>query len=581
MNFTKTIPLKTSLVFIIMIIALNTSYYLHYKTLLEDNQKEKMAILYSSIKTNMEQTAAGEKFVEDLIGENLRTAAIAAKIALDPDIHNIENQDLVELKKLIGVDEITLFARAGDDIVGQKSSDPKDLNVSSKGWDHYFSAFQQLFAREPVNVGIGQALDNYWSGPRDTATTSQSEINKWGYYYDGTTNYIINPFVHDTNFRKYQQITGVEDTIQRVMNDNPHIALEVAILNADKFMDHTLPESIPTPSNWFSAREVYFGSYDYRDPEEKQYAQLALTKDTTVFYVTESNGKSVMKSFTPIHNSYLKYNAMSSPPLIAITSDYSEVNNILHKHLIQIIWFMSVCTLLAVVIVFAIFWIFKRTKDRDLQDVQEAYVGNIETLFQSVREQRHDFINHIQTIHGFLALQNYDELRKYTNTLVGEIRVVNELVNLKDPALIALIQAKYAQAESLNIHFEYDFQHMELLKKSPIKATDVVKMLSNLIDNAFDATSALEPCERNVTVKGSIVNNRLEFIVRNTGPMIPLEARGQLFESGYSSKPSGKNSGLGLHIVKQLVSRYKGSVQYHSDSSGTEFVIAIPITPSL
>lgn len=60
MNFTRTIPLKTSLVFIIMIIALNTSYYLHYKTLLEDNQKEKMAILYSSIKTNMEQTAAGE-----------------------------------------------------------------------------------------------------------------------------------------------------------------------------------------------------------------------------------------------------------------------------------------------------------------------------------------------------------------------------------------------------------------------------------------------------------------------------------------------------------------------------------------
>ncbi|WP_028552722.1 sensor histidine kinase [Paenibacillus sp. UNC451MF] len=581
MRFYKNIPLKTSLVFIIILILLNTSYYQHYKTLLEDNQKEKMAILYNSIKTNMEQTAAGEQFVEDMIGENLRMAAIAIKKSINPDINNIDNQDLVELKKSIGVDEITLFTQTEDDIVGTKSSDPKDLNVSSKGWDHYFTAFKQLFARQPVDVGIGQSLANYWSGPRDTATTSQTDINKWGYYYDGTTNYIINPFVHDTNFRKYQQAIGIEDTIRRLMKDNPHTALEVSVLNTDKLLEHTLPENFPTPSNWFSAREIYFGSYDYRDPHEKQYAQLALTKDTTIYYVTESNGKSVMKSFTPIHNSYLKYNAFSSPPLIAITSDYTEINNILHRHLMQIIWFMSVCTLLVLAIMGTILWIFKRNKERALQDVQEAYVGNIETLFQSVREQRHDFINHIQTIHGFLALKNYDELKKYTNTLVGEIRVVNELVNLKDPALIALIQAKYAQAESLHIQFEYDFEHMELLKTSPIKSTDVVKMLSNLIDNAFDATLDLEAGNRTVTVRGTIVNNQLHFLVRNTGHVIPLEIRGQIFESGYSSKVTGKNSGLGLHIVKQLLIRYKGSIQLKSEESFTEFLISIPLSSTL
>lgn len=581
MKWLNNIPLKTSLVFIVIMILLNTSYYLHYKSLLEDSQKEKMTLLYNSIKTNMEQTAAGEQFVEDMIGENLRMASIAAKMNLDPDIRNIRNEDLVKLKETIGVDEITLFTQMGDDIVGQKSSDPKDLNVSSMGWDHYFSAFQQLFARQPVNVGIGQSLPNYWSGPRDTATTSQTEINKWGYYYDGTTNYIINPFVHDTNFRKYQKVTGIDDTIDRLMQDNPHTALNVSVLNTDKFLNHTLPENFPTPSNWFSAREIYFGTYDYRDPEEQKYAQLALTKDTTIYYVTESNGLSVMKSFTPIHNSYLKYNAFSSPPLIAITSDYTEINNILRKHIMQIIWFMSVCTLFVLVIMITILWIFKRNKERALQDVQEAYVGNIETLFQSVREQRHDFINHIQTIHGFLALQNYDELKKYTNTLVGEIRVVNELVNLKDPALIALIQAKYAQAESLHIQFEYDFEHMELLKTSPIKATDVVKILSNLIDNAFDATAGMESGKRIVTVKGKIANNQLVFVVGNTGPMIPQEVRGQIFESGFSSKTNEKNSGLGLHIVKQLVTRYKGTVQLKSETSSTEFYISIPLLSAI
>ncbi|UUZ94203.1 hypothetical protein LJK87_06195 [Paenibacillus sp. P25] len=216
--------------------------------------------------------------MEDMIGEQLRTAAIATKMRLDPDIHKIDNSELVELKKIIGVDEITLFARQGDDIVGLKSSDPKEIGVSSKGWDTIFVAFNQLLSRQEVNVGIGQTLRDYWSGPRDTSTTNPAQVNKWGYYYDGTTNYIIDPFVSVTGFKQYQDVTGVDDAIHRLLRDNGEAALEVSVLNSDKLLQRKLPEINPTPSNWFSEREVLFGSYEYRDPEEKQYAEAALNE---------------------------------------------------------------------------------------------------------------------------------------------------------------------------------------------------------------------------------------------------------------------------------------------------------------
>jgi anti-sigma regulatory factor (Ser/Thr protein kinase) len=551
---------------------------MHYKELLIEDQKGKMTLLYNGIKMNLEQSTAGEKFVEDLIGHNLRTAAIAAKARLDPDYNNINNDELKELAKEIGVDEITLFAESGDDIIGVRSSDPKEIHVSSKGWDTIFVAFKQLLKLQEVNVGMGQTLLNYWSGPIDTATTNQNEINKWGYYYDGTTNYIINPFVHNESLQNYQEHTGIEDTIQRLMKDNRPTILEVSVLNSNKFLDRKLPGNNPTPSNWFSEREVFYGTYQLRDPEEKRYAEKALTNNETVFYITEADGKPVMKSFTPIPTDYLKYNAFGSVPLIEITSDYTEINKALKLQLRNTVWFMGVCTFIALAIMGASLWIFQRNKKLALQNVQEAYVDNIETLFQSVREQRHDFINHIQTIHSFLALKRYDDLQRYTNSLVGEIRVINDLININEPALIALMQAKLTQAESLHIQCDYDFKHMDRLKVSPIKATDIVKIVSNLIDNAFDATMELEKEHRHVRVTGNVTNNQLQFTVSNTGPDIPEEFRSKIFESGYSSKAGGKNSGLGLHIVKQLVNRYKGSVQIKCADGLTEFVVVISIS---
>jgi hypothetical protein len=580
MSFLKQIPIKTSLLFLILMIFINTLYYLHTKDLLIENQKDKMTLLFNSIKSNIEQTAAGEKFVEDLIGQNLYTAAIAAKMVLNPDINQITNKDLVELKKTIGVDEITLFVKSGDDIIGARSSDPKEINVSAKGWDTIFVVFKQLFNKEEVHVGMGQTLPYFWSSPIDTATTSPNELNKWGYYYDGTTNYIINPFVHDTTMAKYQENTGIEDAIKRVVRDNPQTAMEVSVINTDKFLDRKLPEINQTPSSWFSEREILFGTYSFRDPEEKKHAARALDMDEIVFYQTKSQGKNIMRSFAPIHTNNMKYNTYSSVPLIEIASDNTELNKLLNEQLWRTIWFMGLCTVVALAIMTATLWIFRRNKKLALQEVEEAYVGNIDTLFQNVREQRHDFINHIQTIHAFLTLKHYDELHKYTNDLVGEIRIVNELFNIKDPALIALMQAKLTQAESLDILCEYEFQHMDQLKLSPIKGTDIVKILSNLIDNSFDAVMDIEEENRIVEVTGSILNNQLQFVVRNTGPVIPKELFDKIFESGFSSKSGGGNCGLGLHIVKQLATRYKGTIQVKSDNGSTEFIVWIPLLKS-
>ncbi|ALS20788.1 MULTISPECIES: sensor histidine kinase [Paenibacillus] len=573
----KKIPLKTSLVFILVLMTLSFIYYQHMKDIIIQNQMDRMLLLYNSVRMSLEQSATGEKFVEDLIGQNLRTAAIAAKFKLDPDIGNIDNQELVELSRQLGVNHITLFQRTADDIVGVRSSDPKDLNVSSKGWDTIYKVFHQLFDLQDVDVGMGQALPHYWSSPFDTATSNPESVNKWGYYYDGTTNYIINPFVHNTDFRTYQSLTGIEDAIRRLTKENEHIGLDISVLNSDKLMNRQHLGLNPTPSNWYSERLVLFGKYRYKSPDDKEFGQKALETKNTVFYTTISEGKQVFKSLTPIHGDYIKYNAAGTPPLIEISYDYTEIQQLLQKQFSNTLLFMLICIGISLAIIASIFILYNRNKELAVQDVQDAYAGDIETLFQSIREQRHDFINHIQTINAFLTLKQYEELHSYTKTLVDEIRVVNDLVNINNPPLIALFQAKLTQAESKQIRFEYAFSQMEKVKLSPVKATDIVRLLSNLIDNAFDASMELNPENRFIRVEGEVVHHQLQLKVMNRGNPIAPDIQGKIFQPGFTSKQNGKNSGLGLHIVRQLVERYHGSIQLKSENGITEFSISIPL----
>ncbi|WP_248928278.1 sensor histidine kinase [Paenibacillus hamazuiensis] len=574
----RKIPLKTTLLFLIVLAALNLAYYHHTKDLILDSQKEKIQLLYSSLLANIEQTSAGELFVEEQIGKNLRTAAVAAKFKLNPDIGKVSNEELVELSEQLGVDHITLFEKQQDDIIGVRSSDPKDVGVNARGWDVTYDAFKQLFNGENVHVGIGQALPHYWSEPFNTSSSNPASIDKWGYYYDGTTGYLINPFVHDTSLRQYQKMAGIDATIQRLKKDNESMGLEISVLNANTLLEKKIPSVNPTPDSFFSERLVLFGDYKYRDAEEKKYAQLAIDSDTSVYYVATSDGKEILKSFTPIRADYLKYNPAGAPPLIEISIHADPIQEKLSEQLNQTLFFMFVCTCLSLALMGVMFMLTQRKKEEAVQEVQETYAGNIETLFQSIREQRHDFINHLQTIHGFLTMKHYDELQAYTEALVGEIRVVNDLVNINNPPLIALLQAKIAQAERLQISFEHVFGQMDKLKLSAVKATDIVKMLSNLIDNAFDASMELDPDHRFVTVEGDIVGNQLQLKVANDGNPIPEDVRQKLFQRGFTSKHNGKNSGLGLHIVHELVKKYKGTIQVKSEDGTTEFSISIPMT---
>jgi signal transduction histidine kinase len=96
---------------------------------------------------------------------------------------------------------------------------------------------------------------------------------------------------------------------------------------------------------------------------------------------------------------------------------------------------------------------------------------------------------------------------------------------------------------------------------------------ANLIDNALDAV----PVGGRVEVTASRERQRAVVRVSDNGAGIPAEIRAHLFEPFFTTKPVGKGAGLGLDIVRRLVSHNDGEIEVESRPGRTEFRVSLPL----
>jgi signal transduction histidine kinase len=96
---------------------------------------------------------------------------------------------------------------------------------------------------------------------------------------------------------------------------------------------------------------------------------------------------------------------------------------------------------------------------------------------------------------------------------------------------------------------------------------------ANLIDNALDAV----PDRGHVDIAANC--ERQQVVVRfiDNGPGIPEEIRGRLFEPFFTTKPVGKGTGLGLDIVRRLISHNDAEIEVESVPGRTEFRVTLPL----
>ncbi|REK69390.1 sensor histidine kinase [Paenibacillus paeoniae] len=567
-----------------LILTNNTVYYFLTKKTLEDGHKQEMLRLAKQIELSVEQTRKGAEFYEQQIGRELRTASIAAQYALDPDIEKVTSDQLQELSEKLDIAHISLLKRTEDDIVLYQSSDPTQLGASTKAWKPWHEIFQQLFKQEAVSSNwLGQQMTNFWSGPFESSSTEKKKIYKWGYYYDGTTNYIIDPYVDFKSSQEtYMQIAGVERLLMDLV-DKDESLLEIAVFNP-----RTFPDGIQStdregePKEHVVQRSLLFGTYGIKSGIDVSSVQQAYHTNGIVTNTDKVDGRHIYKMFIPVSMSERDRSAVDEygNPLnnyvLSIISDYGIIQEKLNKQFLNLGLIISLLTLASLAIAIIAMRYVKQFRDKAVAVTQETYAEEINSLFHSIRAQRHDFINHVQTIHSLAELNKHKELVAYTKELTGEIKVMNDIINIGNPAIAALIRSKISQAEGHRINFQCRFNGLRLQGMGGT-TLDINRILGNLIDNAFDEVLKYDEEQRNVLLIGNQTDQILEFMITNECHRAKAQVAKPLFEAGYSTKQN-QHQGLGLAIVKGIVDRYKGEVNVIAEGQNQlTFIIRLPL----
>ena len=103
--------------------------------------------------------------------------------------------------------------------------------------------------------------------------------------------------------------------------------------------------------------------------------------------------------------------------------------------------------------------------------------------------------------------------------------------------------------------------------------SELNQVWTNLIDNAVSAMGG----QGELTIKTYAQGNNVVVEIADNGPGIPPEIQNRIFEPFFTTKGPGVGTGLGLHIVYNIVvDKHRGNIKLTSQPGRTLFQVTLP-----
>ncbi len=248
--------------------------------------------------------------------------------------------------------------------------------------------------------------------------------------------------------------------------------------------------------------------------------------------------------------------------------------------IISTIWYMSFINpasnnmsiifggaLSIVLIVFTVLFIviIKQTIEQKVKEIEikkdkeiaELYKHEIQNMYDDVRDFKHDYMKIYSSMSMLIQQNNMNELKRFfeneiiplQDEIISDSAVSHTITHIKDNIIQGVIYSYVLKARNKGINFSVDIQQ-EIPKTTTISSLDLSRVLSILLDNAFEAANNTS---EKIVLMGIIKDkNQLIYITKNKYTDTPNITK--IFSSQYSTK--GMNHGRGLHIAKKICDCY-------------------------
>ena len=139
-----------------------------------------------------------------------------------------------------------------------------------------------------------------------------------------------------------------------------------------------------------------------------------------------------------------------------------------------------------------------------------------------------------------------------------------------------------ARLRMLNVNIEKDFD--ATVPNCWLQTTQSQQVFYNLISNALQAMED-QDTPRQIEISTQVIRSQsagsesayVRIVIKDSGPGIPEEHLGDIFNSFFTTKPKGKGTGLGLSISRGIARDHKGDITVEtSPENGTTFSVFLP-----
>ena len=203
--------------------------------------------------------------------------------------------------------------------------------------------------------------------------------------------------------------------------------------------------------------------------------------------------------------------------------------------------------------------IYKRVLKNKNMEVKNTYNPLLDSIIQNIKANEHEYKNHINMIYSTIQVsQSIPEIRERTSKYINLIQDKASLANILDIDSIitkAVLYSKIVECENLGIKLNYQIKSN--IEESKLEDTEITILLSNLLNNAIEATKNAKNKQINIAIT-KMERYRIEIKNNISGLNIKNEDLEKFFKKGFSSK--GTNRGYGLYNVKKIVNKYNGII---------------------
>lgn len=220
--------------------------------------------------------------------------------------------------------------------------------------------------------------------------------------------------------------------------------------------------------------------------------------------------------------------------------------------------FTILCTSVSLfLMVFRYTAVRKKSREQELviqrMQMQEQSMKQVEESMAQYRQLRHELRNYMFYVEQLIKNKEYERLEHYIETIHCREYSVTDAIDTGNRVVSALLNQKKAFASSSQI--QTDIQVM-LPERCPFQDVELCSVIANLFDNAIEASRGLSGASIRIVIKP--VKNYLSFQFQNRVEEDVITKNPGL----HTTKGDQKNHGIGLKVVRSIVEKYDGILNF-------------------